>query len=324
MFNAAVCMGELFVLWAASNCGKLLIPGERKHWRKLHLFSGMCKEAWALQGRLVAKIQSRNHTGSLPTDQLCEVVSVYVCPLCLCYAMRPYASNPQESQEEISARIYQNLLSFKAQINISGNGSPPSECLFNGGSWDLGYINNGRKGYDSEQVHKGSLGLSRTLSIGYDSLNVFIMEQDLFGKHRRLKIINELAFSLWREMFLLICALYGFPQLLQPGSFASVVVAQWWQSDHAGMLWCCPLPRTTFPLFSVTLLCGLGMMMSLPAEFPPQQRVCGDEACVCLCVWLSESEREGLWRAVRPDAFAQGSGSCWTEPQKERCCFPLV
>lgn len=51
------------------------------------------------------------------------------------------------------------------------------------------------------------------------------------------------------------------------------------------MLWCCPLPRITFPLLSVTLLSGLGMMMSLPAEFPPQQRACGDEACVCLCAW---------------------------------------
>lgn len=74
--------------------------------------------------------------------------------------------------------------------------------------------------------YKGSPGLSRTLSIGDDSLNAFIMKQDFFGKHRRLKRINELTFSLWREMFLLICALCGFSQLLLPRSFASVVVAQ--------------------------------------------------------------------------------------------------
>ena len=32
-------------------CVKLLIPGKRKHWLSLHLFSGMCKEACVLQRR---------------------------------------------------------------------------------------------------------------------------------------------------------------------------------------------------------------------------------------------------------------------------------
>lgn len=58
--------GERFVPCVVTNCAKLLIAGNRKHWLR-HLFSGMCKGAWVLQGRPVAEMKSYSHTGSLPT-----------------------------------------------------------------------------------------------------------------------------------------------------------------------------------------------------------------------------------------------------------------
>lgn len=111
---------------------------------------------------------------------------MFACLLCLLCNSAICFQSAGEIQEEISTRIYQKLLSSKAQINISENSSPPSKCLFKGSFCDVARTNDGREGYDIEQVQNGSSELSRIrhLRTSGDSLhNAFIMTQD--GKQRR-------------------------------------------------------------------------------------------------------------------------------------------
>lgn len=159
------------------------------------------------------------------------------------------------------------------------------ECLFNGGSLDVGRINNEEKGHNNNAG--GCLEHCAWVMIYFEFQSWSKTSENRWAHFLwKVRCGCFLSSQFW-VMFLICCSLW---------SFAFVVVAHYrWLNKAVAMWRYIPLPKTTFLLFSddVTF-----RRFSTTAEV--------------LRRWGVES----FWRAVGPDAFARGSRMFSTEPQK--------